>query len=392
MDFRLDAEQEKWREEVRDFLRENMTGAFRQELTDGGPELVKITVTDDEVSRAVIERGWYGLNWPKEYGGLAKSATEQLILMDEFQRAGAPGMPLTVTSLGPTIIRFGTDENKQEWLPKIITGQVYFALGYSEPDSGSDLASLQTRAVLDGDEWVINGQKIWNSEAHVATHEWLAVRTDPAAPKHKGISVIITPIDQPGISVSPIWTWGDVRTNQIFFTDVRAPRKNLIGELNRGWYYIASALDFERVAIGVYAGVRRLVDHVTELAKHTVIDGKVLAHRPEVRAGLAQLERDVEVGRLMNYRTAAMIDAGKVPNMEASAQKVYISELAYRASTFGTQIFSLAGQLNAADPNAPLAGAIEMAYRVSPVGRFAGGTNEIQRNIIAQRGLGLPRA
>lgn len=381
-----------WREEVLDFLRENMTDEFRQELSDNGPELVMTGPNGRKFSRAVIERGWYGLNWPREYGGLDKSATEQLILMDEFQRAGAPMLPLTVTSLGPTIIRFGTDENKQAWLPKIIKGEVYFALGYSEPDSGSDLASLQTRAVRDGDEWVINGQKIWNSEAHVATHEWLAVRTDPRAPKHKGISVIITPIDQEGISVTPIWTWGDVRTNQIFFTDARAPKENLIGEVNRGWYYIASALDFERVAIGVYAGARRLLDQVVAVCKRTVIDGTLLARRPVVRAGLAQLERDVEVARLMNYRTAALIDAGKVPNKEASEQKVYVSELQFRLSNFATQIFSLAGQLNAADRYAPTHGAAEMGYRVAPVGRFAGGTNEIQRNIVAQRGLGLPRA
>jgi len=391
MDFALTAEQGKWREEVRDFLRENFTPALADELREAGAEFATGPL-GTKFKRAVIERGWYGLSWPKEYGGLDKSSLEQLILMDEFSQVGAPMLPLTVTSLGPTIIRFGTEENKRTWLPKIISGEVNFALGYSEPDSGSDLASLQTRATLDGDNWVIHGQKIWNSEGHVCTHEWLAVRTDPQAPKHKGISVLIVPIDQPEIEVQAIHTWGDLRTNQTFFDGAKAPKENLIGEMNRGWYYIAAALDFERVALGVYASTRRLLDALVAHLKRTVVDGRVLATRPEVAGRLAELERDVEIARLMNYRTAAMIDAGKVPNMEASIQKVFVSELTQKLAGWGMEMVSLPGQLDGADTLAPLQGAIEAAYRLSPVGRFGGGTNEIQRNIIAQRGLGLPRA
>lgn len=391
MDFALTAEQGKWREEVRDFLKENYTPELAEELREAGAEFAT-GPHGTKFKRAVIERGWYGLSWPREYGGLEKSSIEQLILMDEFSKVGAPMLPLTVTSLGPTIIRFGTEDNKRTWLPKIISGEVNFALGYSEPDSGSDLASLQTRAVLDGDEWVVHGQKIWNSEGHVCTHEWLAVRTDSQAPKHKGISVIIVPIDQPEIEVQAIHTWGDLRTNQTFFDGAKASKENLIGEMNRGWYYIAAALDFERVALGVYASTRRLLDGLVAHLKKTVVDGQVLAGLPEVARRLAELERDVEIARLMNYRTAAMIDAGKVPNMEASIQKVFVSELTQKLANWGMELLRLSGQLDGTDPISPLQGSIEAAYRLSPVGRFGGGTNEIQRNIIAQRGLGLPRA
>ena len=394
MDFRLSPEQEKWRDEVRDFLRESMTDELRQEL--GGGEL-SLSVNQGPATMAfrdkVVSKGWFGLNWPKEYGGLEKTAMEQLIMMEEFDRVGAPNLSLTLTSLGPTIIRFGTDENKRTWLPRIISGDVELALGYSEPDSGTDLASLQTRAVLDGDEWVINGQKIWNSGGHICTHEWLAVRTDPDAPKHKGISVIIVPIDSPGIEVHPLWTWGDVRTNQTFFTDVRVPKENLIGEMNRGWYYIAAALDFERVAIGSFHGAMlKAFDSLVSYCKQTSIDGEMLVNRPEIRSKLAAMARDLELAQLFGYRTAAMIDAGLVPNREASQQKVFTTELQTKFADLGTALEGLLGQLDRSDPHAPIAGVMEHLYRKAPFLRFGGGTNEIQRNIIAQRGLGLPRA
>ena len=394
MKFRLSSEQEQWRDEVREFLRENVTDELRNEGKGGE---LSLSVNQGPATMAfrqkVVDKGWFGLNWPKEYGGLQKSATEQLIMIEEFDRAGAPNLSLTLTSLGPAIIRFGTDVNKQEWLPKIIHGDVELALGYSEPDSGTDLASLQTRAVLDGDEWVINGQKIWNSGGHISTHEWLAVRTDPDAPKHKGISVIIVPLDAPGIEVHPLWTWGDVRTNQTFFTDVRVPKENLIGELNRGWYYIAAALDFERVALGALHGsLLKAFESMTQYLKSAAVDGALLASRPSIRAKVADLAKDIELARLFGYRTATMIDSGLVPNREASQQKVFTSELQTKFADLGTQFLELAGQLDRWDPNAPFGGVLEHLYRKAPVLRFGGGTNEVQRNIVAQRGLGMPRA
>lgn len=392
MDFKLTPEQEKWRDEVRGFLEEVLTPEIRKDLWESeGGELYR-SEGEKAFWKKVAERGWLGMNWPKQYGGLEMSAIDQLVMLREFARAGAPPLPLTVTSLAPTLIRFGTEENKAEWIPKIASGEVELALGYSEPDSGTDLASLQTRAVRDGDEWVINGQKIWNTHGHIATHEWLAVRTDPTAPKHKGISVIIVPIDAPGVEVRPIWTWGDMRTNQVFFTDVRVPASNLIGELNRGWYYIASALDLERVAIGAFsAELDVMFEELVEYAKRTRSDGELLINRPSVRRGLAELHRDLEIANLYGIKTASMIDAGLVPNKEASIQKFYGTELQTKMTSWAMSMMSLSGQLLKGDPRAPLNGAVESSYRKAPPGRFGGGTNEIQRNIVAQRGLGLPR-
>ena len=392
MDFKLTDAQQKWRDEVSSFLEEAMTPEFRADLRDSeGGELYR-SEGEKQFWKKVAGRGWLGMNWPKEYGGLEMSAMDQLIMLREFARFGAPPLALTVTSLVPTIIRFGTDENKKEWIPQIAAGDVEFALGYSEPDSGTDLASLQTRAVLDGDEWVINGQKIWNTHGHVATHEWLAVRTDPTAPKHKGISVIVVPLDAPGVQVTPIWTWGDMRTNQVFFTDVRVPAGNLIGELNRGWYYIASALDLERVAIGAFtAELDVMFDQLVTHFKTKLLDGDLIANRASVRRQLAAFRRDLEIASLIGLNTASMIDAGLVPNKEASMQKIYGSELRTRLTSWAMSAMGLAGQLLKGDPGAPLEGDVESNYRKAPPGRFGGGTNEVQRNIIAQRGLGLPR-
>ncbi len=389
MNFTLTPDEEKWRQEVREGLREAVDDElFAQMRSSGEPEGPAVRRFMAKLS----ERGWLGMSWPREYGGLEKSAVSQLIFFEEIQYLGAPMPSLTITSVAPTIMRFGTEENRREWIPPIVAGEVETAIGYSEPDAGTDLASLQTRAVLDGDEWVISGQKIWNTAGHVATHEWLAVRTDPDAPKHKGVSVIIVPLAAPGIEIQPMWTWGGVRTNQVFFDGVRVPRTNLIGEENRGWYYIMAALDFERMSIGSFLGsIRRTFETTVEYCRRTTVDGEVLANRPDVRETIARLERDIEVGRLFLYRTAAAVDAGAVPTIEGSMQKVFVSELQTRVADWGTRLLGLAGQLATGDAHAPLDGALEAMYRRAPVLRFGGGTNEIQRNIIAQRGLGLPR-
>jgi alkylation response protein AidB-like acyl-CoA dehydrogenase len=393
MDFKLTEAQQEWRDEVISFLEEAITPEFRADLRDSeGGEQYR-SEGEKEFWKKVASRGWLGMNWPKEYGGLEMSAMDQLIMLREFARFGAPPLPLTVTSLVPTLIRFGTDENKREWIPQIAAGDAEFALGYSEPDSGTDLASLQTRAVLDGDEWVINGQKIWNTHGHVATHEWLAVRTDPTAPKHKGISVIIVPLDAPGVDVTPIWTWGDMRTNQVFFTDVRVPAGNLVGELNRGWYYIASALDLERVALGAFtAELDAMFDQLVTHFKTEILDGDLIANRASVRRELAAFRKDLEIASLFGLNTASMMDAGLVPNKEASMQKFYGSELRTRLTSWAMSVMGLSGQLLKGDAGAPLEGEVESSYRKAPPGRFGGGTNEVQRNIVAQRGLGMPRA
>ncbi|MDP1820742.1 MAG: acyl-CoA dehydrogenase family protein [Acidimicrobiales bacterium] len=389
MDFDLTPEQTEWREAVRSFLSRHLTPELRDELLALGFSHSPLV---QQFQKEVADQGWWGVNWPVEYGGLDKTAMEQLILIDELEYAGAPSLPLTVTSLGPMIIRFGTEENKRDWLPLVTRGEATFALGYSEPDAGTDLASLRTKAELDGDEWIINGQKIWNSEAHLATHEWLAVRTDPDAPKHRGISVIIVPIDSPGITIQPLWTWGDVRTNQVYFEDVRVPKGNLIGEVNQGWYYIVGALAFERMALGTTGSLRRLFDDLVDFCGRTMFDGQTLSERPEVQLRLAELAVDLEVSQLFSLQTATLMDAGGIPAKEASMQKVFTTELRTKLADWGTQIVDLYGQLHQSDEDAALSGRLERAYRMAPFLRFGGGTNEVMRSIIAERGLGLPRS
>jgi alkylation response protein AidB-like acyl-CoA dehydrogenase len=272
VNFELDADQRAWRDDVRAFLRENVTPQLLAEKARHGTEL-----PDGEVSafrKLIGARGWFGLNWPVEYGGLGLGPIYQHILVDEFEYWGAPGPDLTVTSVAPMIMRYGTAGNREEFLPPIARGETKYAVGYSEPNAGTDLASLKTRADRDGDEWVINGSKIWNSQAQVATHEWLCVRTDHEAPKHKGISVIIVPIDHPGVEVRPLITWADYRTNETFFTDVRVPDTNLIGEINQGWRYITGALDLERGALTNAGDLRRAVDDLIGLAREERSDGR----------------------------------------------------------------------------------------------------------------------
>jgi alkylation response protein AidB-like acyl-CoA dehydrogenase len=319
------------------------------------------------------------------------SPIRHLLLTYEFLYAGVPPIDLTSTMLAPAIIRYGTNANKAAWLPGIRSGDIRFALGYSEPEAGTDLASLRTRAELDGDEWVITGQKSWNSHAHIATHEWLAVRTDPSTPGHRGISLIIVPLDAPGVEVTPVWTWGDKRTNDVFFTDVRVPQENLIGEINRGWHYIVGALDNERAVLASTAGLRRLLDDLVAACKETRVDGRAVAERPAVAAQLAELEMEMEIATLLGVEVASSMEAGTVATVPATIQKVMTTELRTKISDLGMSMFGLSGGLGDGDPLAPIQGQLEWTYRQAPLWRFGGGTNEVMRDIIAQRGCGLPR-
>jgi alkylation response protein AidB-like acyl-CoA dehydrogenase len=386
--FELTEEQRAWRAEVRAFLEEHFGPDAREAARRGGGEWSGPVIR--AFRRRLAERGWLALSWPEEYGGLGRSTVDQVILMDEFAYWGAPSIEITSASVAPVIIRAGTEEQKQRWLPLIKAGEVEFAIGYSEPDAGSDLARLRTRAVLDGDEWVVTGQKIWNTGAEYCTHEWLACRTDPDAPLHRGISVLVVPLDSPGITIRPLYTWRGIRTNQVFFDEVRVPADNLIGEPNEGWRYITQALDFERVAVAITGGLRRLLDDLVDYCRSNP-QGAELARRPEVRHRLAELEVEVELARLLNYRAAAMIDDGEIPYAEASMTKIRTTELLAKASDTALQLLGPLGQLGPYDPRTPLSGLAQLTYRMAPYFRFGGGTNEIQRDIVAQRGLGMPR-
>lgn len=388
MDFRFTPEQEAWRQEVREFLREAVTPQLKADIQEMGPPEVW-----GEESKKFIkklgEKGWLAANWPKEYGGAGKSTVDYYILLEELAYVAAPTTQLTVTSVGPTIMRVGTEQQKEKWLLPMARGEVNTCIGYSEPNAGTDLASLQIRGVLDGDQWVINGQKIWTTDAHRATHVWLATRTDPNVPKHKGVSLIIVPIDDPGITIRPLYTMGDGRTNETFYDNVRVPRENLIGEVNRGWYYVMMALDFERIF--TTSPIVRMFNELVRYCQETRLNGITLAKDPVVRHRLCELAVEVEVCKMFGYRIAWLIDKGLVPNYESSQIKIFASELMARLADIGMQIMGLYGQLNKDSKWVPISGLIERQLRNSPPMRFGGGTNEIQRDIIARRGFGLPR-
>ncbi|MEZ0352269.1 acyl-CoA dehydrogenase family protein [Mycobacterium sp. pR1184] len=388
MDFELDAGQYAWLCEVREFLSENVTPELRAELSEHDLEFPNGEVA--RFRRKIGAKGWFGLNWPREYGGLGLSAVHQHLLMSEFEYAGVPGPDLTVTSVAPMIMRHGTEQNKTEWLPLIAKGEMICAVGYSEAEAGTDLASLRTRATRDGQHWVINGSKIWNSGAQRATHEWLCVRTDPASVRHRGISVIIVPIDSPGISIRPLYAWSGYRTNEVHFEDVRVPVSNLIGEINRGWTYITGALDLERAALTNAGDLRRAVDELRDLARSPRRDGSVPADDAGLRRRLAQAEADVEVATLMGYEASSILDSGVIPTVEVSVEKIFTSELRQRIAELALDLLGPDGLLAHRSESAPRAGTFERLYRAAPLMRFGGGTNEVLRDVIAQRGHGMP--
>jgi 3-oxocholest-4-en-26-oyl-CoA dehydrogenase alpha subunit len=395
MDFELDAGQRAWLAEVREFLYANVTAELRAELSQHDLEAPE--GSEGQVARfrrKIGEKGWFGLNWPREYGGLAGDgglgAVRQHLLMSEFEYWGVPGPDLTVTSVAPMIMRHGTERNKTDWLPLIARGEMICAVGYSEAEAGTDLANLRTRAIRDGQEWVISGTKIWNSGAQRATHEWLCVRTDPAGARHRGISVIIVPIDSPGVHIRPLYAWSGYRTNEVHFSDVRVPLTNLIGEVNRGWAYITGALDLERGALTNAGDLRRAVDDLRELARRSRRDRTVPADDPAVRRRLARAEADVEVATLMGYEAASILDSGVIPTVEVSVEKVFTSELRQRIAELALDLLGPDGLLAHRSGEAPLAGKFERLYRAAPLMRFGGGTNEVLRDIIAQRGHGMP--
>jgi alkylation response protein AidB-like acyl-CoA dehydrogenase len=392
MDFRLSAEDATFRQEVRAFLREELG-------PDWEPSTGRETVTPEQwafaraFTKKLAERGWLTLAWPKEYGGAGASHTRQLVYNEEMSYAGAPTAVGSGISLaGPTLMVHGTEEQKRRFLPPIARGEVVWCQLFSEPGAGSDLASLQTRAVADGDDFIVNGQKIWTSGAHHSDWAILLARTDPDAPKHRGITYFLVDMKSPGITVQPLVNMlGGHAFNQVFLTDVRIPRSQVVGEVNRGWYVGATTLDFERSGIGRFAGSRRVLEEITGHAQQTRRGGARLIDIPKVRMELAERVIENEVGRYLAYRVAWMQSAGKIPNYEASMVKVYGSELQQRIARTAINLLGLSGQLLEGSAGAPLEGRVPANYMATVANTIAAGTSEIQRNIIATRGLGLPR-
>ena len=329
MDIQFTENEESFRQEIRDFLRQELPDGW-DPMGQGSPYSPEQFPFTKDLSKKLSDKGWLTLAWPEEYGGQARSIMEQLVYREEMTYWGAPGTDLgvgAITWVGPTLMIAGTEEQKREHLPPIAQAERYWCTLYSEPGSGSDLASLQTSAQLDGDDYVINGQKIWTSAGHIADWGWLAARTDPEAPKHRGISLFLLDMKSPGVSVRPIINMaGGHEFNEVFFEDVRVPKANLVGEENRGWYTLAVALDFERSGVGYSASARRMLETLVKYAKDATKNGKPLSEDPVVRRNLAERFIETDVSRWLSYRVAWMQSQGMVPNAEASMSKLYGTE------------------------------------------------------------------
>ena len=388
MEFRFSAEALAFEREVQEFLAHEWDASLRQRVAAAGDSY--------ELERGfrakLAERGWLTRSWPQKYGGQERSYEEQYLFQEALNYVGAPTATVAVQQVGPTLMAYGSAEQQAAFLPRIGRGEIEFALGYTEPDAGTDLASLQLRAIRDGDDYVLNGIKRFTSAAHRAEYVWLAARTDPAAPKHRGISMFLVDLATPGITVKPIWTMSGSRTNEVYWEDVRIPADALVGEENRGWYYAAHALDFERVSIFTVSGVRAVFDALLGWARERGVTGARPVDRRSVATTLADFKVQIEVLQVLAYRNLGMINRGEHPNHEASLVKVFSTELMQRLQQAGTKLLGPYGQLTPGSERAPLGGRIEQGYLAAVMPTFGAGSNEVMRTIIATRGFGLPRA
>jgi alkylation response protein AidB-like acyl-CoA dehydrogenase len=385
-------EQEALRRELRAYFADLMTPERRDALTGGDGADYGHGDVYKEVVRQMGADGWLALGWPQEYGGQARPMLDQLIFTDEAAVAGAPVPFLTINTVGPTIMKFGTEDQKRFYLPRIAAGELHFSIGYSEPEAGTDLASLRTRAVQDGNSFVINGQKMWTSLIQYADYVWLACRTDPGAPKHKGLSMIIVPTDAPGFSWTPVHTMSGPTTSATYYEDVRVPIENLVGELNRGWPLITNQLNHERVALTSSAPVREALRAVREWAQQTKLpDGRRVIDQEWVQVHLARVHAKAEFLKLINWKIAWGVDKGLNP-ADASATKVFGTEFATEAYRLLMEVLGPQAYVRTGSPGALLRGRVERMHRASLILTFGGGTNEVQRDIVAAVGLGLPPA
>ena len=389
MHLALTPEQEAFRLEVRRYFSTVMTPEIRerQQRYD----------LDADTYKALIRRigadGWLCVSWPEEYGGRDLSEMEQFLFYDETQRLGVPLPFLTTNTVGPTIMRYGTDSQRRRFLPGILRGEIHFSIGYSEPEAGTDLASLRTRAVRDGDDYVITGQKMWTSLVDRADYVWLAARTDPDAPKHKGISMFVVPTSSEGFSWTRVHTMGGGLTSATHYDDVRVPADNLVGGENNGWRLLTTQLNAERIALSSSGVVERRLTEVLRWAQQTKLaDGRRVIDQEWAQLNLARVRAKLEFLRLLNWKVAWSASQGRLDPAEASAMKVYGSEFYIEAWRLLMEVVGPAATLKSGSPGVALEGDLESAIRAAPILTFGGGTNEIQRDIIATLGLGMPRS
>jgi len=385
----LTDEQAALRQEVRAYYEKLLTPEVRAKLTGGGG----VGPENRRIVRQMGEDGWLGVGWPTEYGGRGFGPVEQFIWFDESMRSGAPVPMRTINTVGPTIREYGSQEQKDFFLPKILKGEIHFCIGYSEPGAGTDLAALQTKAERDGDEYVINGQKMWTSLATDADYVWLAVRTNPNVKKHKGISLFVIPMDTPGIKVLPIQVMGESNINQVFYEDVRVPATTRVGEENEGWRLITNQLNNERVTLCSSGMVERALDDTRAWAQQSTLpDGSRVIDHEWVQLNLARVHARLEFLRLMNWKIASAASKGLLQPADASATKVFGTEFYLEAFRLMMEILGQNSYLKDGAPGAVLQARLEHSYRGLIILTFGGGVNEVQRDLIAVFGLGMPLA
>ncbi len=391
MNFEFSPEQTAFVKEVEQFLDAH-----------ADPEVFDVTrenmaqIVDTPKRRAFMaemgDQGWLGMTWPAEYGGKEGEGVYEYLLNEQLARRGGPQIGKGVGIVGKTIIRHGSEKMKQEFLPKILRNEVEFAVGYSEPNAGSDAASMQLKATKVDGGWLLNGQKTWTTSAHFAEWYWVGARTDTEAPKHAGITLFLVPIDQPGITVNAIWTMGDERTNEVFLDDVFVPDDYVVGELNKGFQYISEALDLERFTMFTFSPIAQRLELLIDYVKTASRDQKPLRDDPVVRRRIAQLATEAEVARVIGLKFVfESSKGGAAPTTEASEYKLYATELSKRLADASMDIGGPGSQLRVKTQGAPMEGRAESTYRYTVIDTIGGGTSEVQKNIIARRKLGLPK-
>jgi hypothetical protein len=393
LDFEFAPEERAFAEEVERFLDAHATPDVADVCRENMAQIV-----DTPARRAFMQqlaaRGWLGMTWPREYGGQEKPGIYEYILNEALARRGAPQIGKGVGIIGKTLIRHGSEKLKREFLPQIIRGEIEFAVGYSEPQAGSDAANMQLKAEKAEGGWKLSGQKIWTTSAHFADWYWVGARTDPEKPKHDGISLFLVPMKHPRLEVRATWTIGDERTNEVFFDGAFVPDDYLVGERGRGFQYISEALDLERFTMFTFSPIEQKLGELIAYARRAARDGEPLRADPGVRRRLARLATECEVARVLGLRfvDAASAVGAKPPTVEASEYKLYATQLSQRVADAMLDVAGPGAQLRVHTGDAPLRGRGEMAYRYSVIDTIGGGASEIQKNIIARRKLGLPKS
>ena len=391
MDFDFSPEQLAFRDEVEAFLDANDDPVVFDVTRENMAQVADIPERRAMMGK-IAEQGWLGITWPKEWGGQEGDGVYEYLLNEALARRGGPQIGKGIGIIGKTILRHGSETMKQEFLPKILRNEIDFAVGYSEPDAGSDAASMKLKATRDGDGWRLNGQKTWTTSAHFAEWYWVGARTDPDAPKHHGITLFLVPLDDPGITINAIWTMGDERTNDVFFDNVFVHDDYVVGELNHGFQYISEALDLERFTMFTYSPIKQRLDVLCDYVATETVDGEPLRTDPVIRKQIARLFTEAEVARVLGLRFVdKSMKGGAPPTSEASEYKLYATELSKRLANASMDLGGPGSQLRVKTEEAPMKGRAESTYRYTVIDTVGGGGSEIQKNIISRRKLGLPK-